>query len=78
MTTYSYKITLNDSEYIAIESALRFYIDTHVQSIFEKNKDLEFVNHYHKIKEILDTNKLDGESELTSTSSFVWGVQTKK
>ena len=71
MTTYRYHVTLNDSELIAIESALNFYITPQVQSLLIDSENCDFVNHFHKIKEILDTHKLEGNAEMTSTSSFV-------
>lgn len=71
MTTYRYHVTLNDSELIAIESALSYYISPQVQSLLSDSDKRDFVNHYHKIKEILDTHKLESNAEMTSTSSFV-------
>jgi hypothetical protein len=71
MTTYRYHVTLNDSELIAIESALNYYITPQVQSLLIDSDNRDFVNHFHKVKEILDTHKLEGNAEMTSTSSFV-------
>jgi hypothetical protein len=71
MTTYRYHVTLNDAELIAIESALSFYITPQVQSLLINSDSCDFVNHFHKIKEILMTHKLEGNAEMTSTSSFI-------
>ena len=71
MTTYRYHVTLNDSELIAIESALSYYITPQVQSLLIDSDNRDFVNHFHKVKEILDTHKLEGNAEMTITSSFV-------
>lgn len=70
MTTYSYQVTFDDSEIIAIKSAFEFYLSQDVQELFEKNKDLKFANHYHTIKKIIDTNKLYEGIDMMSTSSF--------
>ena len=71
MTTYRYHVTLNDSELIAIESALSYYITPQVQSLLIDSDNRDFVNHFYKVKEILDTHKLECNAEMTSTSSFV-------
>ncbi len=70
MTTYSYQVTFDDSEIIAIKSAFEFYLSQDVQALFEKNKDLKFANYYHTIKKIIDTNKLYEGIDMMSTSSF--------
>lgn len=70
MTTYSYQVTFDDSEIIAIKSAFEFYLSQDVQALFEKNNDLKFANYYHTIKKIIDTNKLYEGIDMMSTSSF--------
>lgn len=70
MTTYSYQVTFDDSEIIAIKSAFEFYLSQDVQELLEKNKDLKFANYYHTIKKIIDTNKLYEGVDMMSTSSF--------
>ena len=70
MTTYSYQITFDDSEIIAVKSALEFYLSDDAQKIFEENKDLKFVNYYHGIKKALNANKLYGGIDMISTSSL--------
>ena len=70
MTTYSYQVTFDDSEIIAIKSAFEFYLSQDVQELLEKNKDLKFANYYHTIKKIIDSNKLYEGVDMMSTSSF--------
>jgi hypothetical protein len=69
MTTYSYQVTFDDSEIIAIKSAFEFYLTAEVQELLS-NKDTKFANYYHTIKRLIDTNKLYESIDMTSTSSF--------
>ncbi len=71
MTTYSYQVSFDDSEIIAVKAALEFYLLPEVQSFMEKNSDLNIINYFHRIKKIIDDKKLYENVDLTSTSSFL-------
>ena len=72
MTTYSFTVELSEQELWSVEEALKFYISPQATQLRIDQPELvkySGVGHIHKI---LDSKKLYGQPELTSTSSFVF------
>ena len=69
MTTYSYRLTLNDREVIALEEALTTYLEL-CDSGGAERPNSKIRPHPRAIKSVLD--RLYSEMTMTSTSSFCW------
>jgi hypothetical protein len=77
MTTYSFTVELSEQELWSVEEALKFYISPQATQLRIEHPELvkySGVGHIHKI---LDSKKLYGQPELTSTSSFVFSDDVK-
>ena len=71
MTTYSFTVELSEQELWSVEEALKFYISPKATQLRIDNPELVTYASEGHIHKILDSNKLYGQPELTSTSSFV-------
>jgi len=69
MTTYSYNLSLDDSESIALTHALKCYLSTEVQALIASNPSIGTWGNTTLIRDILE-NKLHANVELTSTNNF--------
>jgi hypothetical protein len=69
MTTYSYRITLNDREVIALKEALMTYLELCDTGRAER-PDSKVRPHPRAIRGILE--RLDSDTRMTSTSSSCW------
>ena len=68
MTTYSYTITLDDSEHIALEAALKLMIE-HCEAMLSKGAGAPFWAHRQSCQQI--SEKLHSATPLmTSTNNF--------
>jgi len=68
MTTYSYTITFNDSQHIALEAALKLMIQ-HCESKIAEGAGAPFWAHKGSCAQLLQ--KLhNAESRMTSTNTF--------
>ena len=77
MTTYSFTVELSEQELWSVEEALKFYISPQATQLRIEHPELvkySGVGHIHKI---LDSKKLYGHPELTSTSSLVFSGDVK-
>ena len=71
MTTYSFTVELSEQEMWSIEEALKFYVTPEAIQLRIDNPELVAYASEGHIHKILDSNKLYGQPELNSTSSFV-------
>jgi hypothetical protein len=69
MTTYSYNLSLDDSESIALTNALKCYLSPEVQAFIVANPNIGTWGNTTLIRDILE-NKLHAKMELTSTNNF--------
>ena len=69
MTTYSYNLSLDDSEAIALERALKCYLSPKVQALMAANPDIGLWGNSALIRGIVE-QKLTANVELASTSTF--------
>jgi hypothetical protein len=69
MTTYSYTLSLNDSEAIALERALKCYMSPKVQALMAANPDIGLWGNTELIRAIVE-KKLNANVELASTNNF--------
>ena len=77
MTTYSYTIEINDSEYIMLENLLNERIQ-HLRDTNETFRKLSDEGHYGWEESVLNKLKESCKSTLmTSTSSSCWGNEVK-
>ena len=67
MTTYSYKIVLNDSEAIMLKAALELMIK-HCQEKLDEGAGASYLAHKHKVQNILD--RLYKNTSQTSGNHF--------
>jgi hypothetical protein len=68
MTTYSYNLSLDDSEAIALERALKCYLSTEVQALMAANPNIGLWGNTQQIRNIL--KKLYSNVEVASTNNF--------
>jgi hypothetical protein len=69
MTTYSYNLSLDDSESIALTNALKCYLSHEVQALLAANPSIGTWGNTTLIRDILE-NQLHAKMELTSTNNF--------
>ena len=69
MTTYSYNLSLDDSESIALINALKCYLSPEVQAFLAANPSISTWGNTTRIRDILE-NQLHAKMELTSTNNF--------
>jgi hypothetical protein len=69
MTTYSYNLSLDDSESIALTNALKCYLSPEVQAFIAANPLVGNWGNTTLIRDILE-NQLHANMELTSTNNF--------
>jgi hypothetical protein len=69
MTTYTYRIILNDSELIAVQAALEHYREF-CESELSARPQAPYWAHAQAIGAVL--GRLFGDAQMTSTSSFCW------
>ena len=69
MTTYSYNLSLDDSESIALKHALECYLSTEVQAFLSANPSVGTWGNTTLIRNILE-EKLNANLELASTNSY--------
>ena len=69
MTTYSYTLSLDDSEAIALERALKCYLFPEVQALIAKNPNIDLWGNTELIRTIVE-KKLNANVELASTNNF--------
>ena len=69
MTTYLYNLSLDDSEAIALERALKCYLSPKVQALIAANPDIGLWGNTELIRAIVE-KKLNSKVELKSTNNF--------
>ncbi len=69
MTTYSYNLSLDDSESIALTNALKCYLSPEVQALIAANPSIGTWGNTILIRDILE-NQLHANIELASTNNF--------
>jgi len=69
MTTYSYNLSLDDSESIALTHALKCYLAPEVQALISANPSIGTWGNTTLIRDILE-NQLHSNMELASTNNF--------
>ena len=69
MTTYSYNLSLDDSESIALANALKCYLSPEVQAFLAANPSIGTWGNTTLIRDILE-NQLHAKMELTGTYNF--------
>jgi hypothetical protein len=67
MTTYSYTLTVNDSECLALQAALKLMIE-HCEAQLKDGPCCPYVAHKQNCIQVLD--RLFNDARMTSTSSF--------
>ena len=72
MTTYSFTVELSEQELWSVEEALKFYLTPEATQLRIDHPDLVTYASEGHIHKILDSNKLYGQPQLNSTSSFVF------
>ena len=77
MTTYSFTVQLSEQEMWSVEDALKFYISPQATKLRLDHPELVKYSGLGHIHKILDSKKLYGQPELTSTSSFVFSGDIK-
>lgn len=68
MTTYSYSITINDSQRIALEAALRLMIE-HCETKLQENAGAPYWAHRQSCEEMLERLR-HSKPTMTSTNNF--------
>lgn len=68
MTTYTYNLSLDDSEAIALERTLKCYLSTEVQALMAANPNIGLWGNTQQIRNIL--KKLNSNVEVASTNNF--------
>jgi hypothetical protein len=69
MTTYTYSLSLDDSEAIALERALKCYLSKEVQALITTNTNIGLWGNTELVRNILE-KKLNSKVELASTNNF--------
>ncbi len=69
MTTYTYNLSLDDSEAIALERALKSYLSPEVQAFIASNPNIGLWGNTNLVRNILE-KKLKSNVELASTNNF--------
>ena len=69
MTTYTYYLSLDDREVIALKHALNCYLSTEVQELISKNPSIGIWGNTEIIRDIVD-RQLNANVELRSTNNF--------
>ncbi len=69
MTTYSYNLSLDDNESIALTHALKCYLSPEVQDLIASNPSIGTWGNTKVIRDILE-NQLHANVELASTNNF--------
>ena len=69
MTTYTYNLSLDDSEAIALERALNSYLSPEVQAFIAINPNIGLWGNTTLVRNILE-KKLKANVELASTNNF--------
>ena len=69
MTTYTYNLSLDDRESIALKYALQCYLSSEVQELLATNPSIGIRGNYEIIRDIVD-RKLHENVELSSTNNF--------
>ena len=69
MTTYTYKLSLDDRESIALIHALNCYLSPEVQALIAANPSIGTWGNTTLIRDILE-NQLHANVELTSTNNY--------
>ena len=69
MTTYSYNLSLDDSESIALTHALKCYLSPEVQALIAANPSIGTWGNTTLIRDILE-NQLHADLVLKSTNNF--------
>jgi hypothetical protein len=69
MTTYTYNLSLDDRESIALQRALKCYLSPEVQACIAANPSVGLWGNTELIREIVE-NKLNSNVELASTNNF--------
>jgi hypothetical protein len=72
MTTYSFTVELSEQELWSVEEALKFYLTPEATQLRIDRPELVKYSSVGQIHKILDSKKLYGQPELTSSSSFVF------
>ncbi len=76
MTTYSYNLSLDDRESIALTNALKIYLSTEVQDFIAANPSVGTWGNTNLIRDILN-NKLHANMKLASTNNFNTSSKSK-
>ena len=69
MTTYSYNLSLDDREAIALMNALKCYMTPEVQELLAKSPSIGTRGNFEIIRDIVE-RQLHGNIELRSTNNF--------
>ena len=69
MTTYSYNLSLDDREAIALMHALKCYMTPEVQELLANNPSIGIRGNFEIIRDIVE-RQLHGNIELRSTNNF--------
>lgn len=69
MTTYSYNLSLDDREAIALMHALKCYMTPEVQELLANNPSIGIRGNHEIIRDIVD-RQLHANVELRSTNNF--------
>jgi hypothetical protein len=69
MTTYTFNLSLDDSEAIALERALNLYLSPEVQDLIATNPNIGLWGNTELVRNILE-KKLNTNLELASTNNF--------
>jgi len=69
MTTYTYNLSLDDSESIALTNALKCYLSPEIQAFLSANPSVGTWGNTTLIRNILE-EKLNANLELASTNSY--------
>ncbi len=69
MTTYTFNLSLDDSEAIALERALKCYLSPEVQALIASNPNISLWGNTDLVRNILE-KKLNSKVELASTNNF--------
>ena len=69
MTTYTYNLSLDDREAIALNHALKCYLSTEVQDLLSQNPAIGTWGNTQIIRDIVE-RQLNANVELRSTNNF--------
>ena len=69
MTTYSYNLSLDDREAIALKHALECYMAPEVQELLAKNPSIAIRGNFEIIRDLVE-RQLHENVELRSTNNF--------